>query len=511
MLSLAHFHLTLYSHFNKPPPSLLHVAPSPTVTAKAAATQRPPSYIGAPSSSYPLLNYIPNIFETFLISTILLTVFINALVQLLVRGRIDRVFSGLGLPNAQNDDETATGFFQSLPFEEDFGVLLLRVGTASLEATGLRGWGNEVAPINRPRVLPYKTGTARGVGPADAGTYGRVRMGRLAVGDVLQGSPRSASGLNVYQDFSGAQRRKPVPSTLEKRGLNNDVRTVDLGNAESPDGEGQNMGGPWKRWFGAVRLFLATVWGVMKGLVVFLLERARGRVRVRERAAARKGEIMLRSRRTPERQNGEEGEESESLVEEKRLAKEKEVYQRFLRGEEISDDEDEEDRGSLDLSEDDDDEDTEPFLEEDGEGEGRESEAVELFTDLLRNGSGVPSTPQASTSRTPGSGEMVLAHLMHGSGGASPGPLTRRRWTALMQHDEPMAGRRPGGRPDLNVFDSEQWEPVRGQSIFDSSLDRDAEERDKQKGLQHVCVICTTESREIICWPCRCVFLLLRF
>ena len=51
---------------------------------------------------YPLLNYIPNIFETLLLGTILLTVFLNSLVQLLVRGRVDRVLSGLGVgPGAQ--------------------------------------------------------------------------------------------------------------------------------------------------------------------------------------------------------------------------------------------------------------------------------------------------------------------------------------------------------------------------------------------------------------------------
>ncbi|KAF9032860.1 hypothetical protein BDZ89DRAFT_1232998 [Hymenopellis radicata] len=83
---------------------------------------------------YPLLNYIPNIFESVLILTTLLTAFLNGLTQLLLLGRISRP---LGL-NAGGD------------WEEDFGVLLLRVGTATLEATGLRGWGNEVAGVVAP-------------------------------------------------------------------------------------------------------------------------------------------------------------------------------------------------------------------------------------------------------------------------------------------------------------------------------------------------------------------------
>ena len=38
-------------------------------------------------------------FETILLSTILLTVALNAIVQLLVRGRIERPFIGLGIIN----------------------------------------------------------------------------------------------------------------------------------------------------------------------------------------------------------------------------------------------------------------------------------------------------------------------------------------------------------------------------------------------------------------------------
>jgi len=52
-------------------------------------------YMGA--TTYPLLNYIPNLFETILICTILLTVSLNVIVRLLVKGRVDRVFSGLGI------------------------------------------------------------------------------------------------------------------------------------------------------------------------------------------------------------------------------------------------------------------------------------------------------------------------------------------------------------------------------------------------------------------------------
>ncbi len=81
MLSLLHFHGTLFSHYRRS-----QLAPVPTPTQQSS-----------PHINYPLLNYIPNFFETLLICTILLTVFLNAFAQILVRGRVDRVLSGLGI------------------------------------------------------------------------------------------------------------------------------------------------------------------------------------------------------------------------------------------------------------------------------------------------------------------------------------------------------------------------------------------------------------------------------
>lgn len=86
LLSLLHFHGTLFSHYRRS--NLATVPPPPTPTSSS----RPSSHV-----NYPLLNYIPNFFETLLICTILLTLFLNAFAQLLVRGRIDRVLSQLGI------------------------------------------------------------------------------------------------------------------------------------------------------------------------------------------------------------------------------------------------------------------------------------------------------------------------------------------------------------------------------------------------------------------------------
>src|SRR5260221_9072418 len=87
MLSLTHFHTTIFFHFA-----------TPIATGLPASKTHRGSirYISA-GANYPLLNYVPNLFETVLLVTILLTVTVNSMAQLLVRGRIDHVLSGLGI------------------------------------------------------------------------------------------------------------------------------------------------------------------------------------------------------------------------------------------------------------------------------------------------------------------------------------------------------------------------------------------------------------------------------
>ena len=79
-------------------------------------------------SSYPLLNYLPSLLETLLLLVTLLTISLNALTQLLLEGQITRPLFG---------------HQRSLipKWDEDFGIVLLRLGTASLEATSVAGLG----------------------------------------------------------------------------------------------------------------------------------------------------------------------------------------------------------------------------------------------------------------------------------------------------------------------------------------------------------------------------------
>jgi len=452
---------------------------------------------------------------------------VNNLITCLFYSGLTIVFSVI----EEDDEANRPGFFQSLPFEEDFGVLLLRVGIASLEATGLRGWSNEVAPIQLPsrevRNRWNKKQAGRGVlgdpaGAQPSTTYGTVKMGRVGVGEVQHGwtttTSSSSHGSNtrstaiasssafslarmgrmtslgmdadveVYHDLTtSSRRRKRSAGPTQVRGLKNEVRTVDLGTSEST---GSGSGGSWRHWLREFRAFLAALWGVITGMVLFLLERARGRVRVRDQVA--KG-VHSTPDFDEKLTNGKD--DHGVSEEERRKRREREIYQRFLRGEDISDDEDDMDEPTS-SDEDEDSVDGEQDGEDEEEGG---AEAVRLFTDLLRSGHhGVSSSAPRSGHQN---GEMVLAHLMHGNIGPSPGPLTRRRWNALVRNDISY---------DQNELDDgdDAFLEVPGRMISDPygpgrDVDAEMEMERRRHGANTLCVICTTEARDIICWPCR--------
>jgi hypothetical protein len=336
-----------------------------------------------------------------------------------------RIFSGLGVGSGVNwqgklpcsflhssanciafvdgDETTSPGFFEQLPYEEDFGTLLLRIGTASLEATGLRGWNNEVAPIPLP-VKSRNRNCARG----KSQTYGVVRMGRIDVAEVQYGSgaygtastsrvASSSISFNPYEDLSILRRRRTKSSETQQRqqrGLFNEVRTIDLGvtnTAEPP----WTISGWWRHIKQSWPFFIA-LWDVLTGLVFLLWDKARSRGRSHHQGdRAGKPSTMIRTSAEGHRRE----EDDDSADDTQRMVREKEVYSRFLRGEEISDDEHDDDFNSLFEDEDsrrgfedDDDDDEEEEEEEEEEGENGQDEAVRLFSDLLRNGRGAPTT-----------------------------------------------------------------------------------------------------------------------
>ncbi|KAF9532760.1 hypothetical protein CPB83DRAFT_580491 [Crepidotus variabilis] len=556
ILSLIHFHTTILMHLSNLPSTSPQVSPTstiPTPTPSQSPASSPfekrlsqrqlPSYIGA-NASYPLLNYVPNVIETILLGTIILTIGLNAIAQLLVRGRVDRLFSGLGLGglSGEHDNNSLRGIIMNLPYEEDFIIVLLRAGIASLEATGLRGWANEVAPIRRVRI---KSRRRRQLIPASTGrrgseikedSYGRVSIGRLSVGDVAYGASSTASASSNMATISARNRRivaglavlppPPKITVTQRRGFANEVRHVDLGHSDSNGSSGRGpQASPWWRSLVTAWEFLAVLSGVLKGLCALLVDRVRRRA---ARAGVRRADQEDESEGVVEDVEMIDLEDERTLKEERKRDKEAELYQRFLRGEDISD-EDEEPYDEDKFSPDQDSEiPTDDEIEEsDGSPENRDAETLSLFSDLLRGGSksrfSSPALPDAYT-RTQSLGmssELVLAHFIHGQStsnvSVSPGPLTRRRWNALRASGDfvlqtsVQAPHHAGESATLAESDQYPFHPRRTPSIFevDTRLEEEQddtyEQRDAAIGLQHVCVICMLEAREIICWPCRCL------
>ncbi|KAG2019752.1 hypothetical protein CC2G_005162 [Coprinopsis cinerea AmutBmut pab1-1] len=479
-LSLIHFHGALWSYIRKSqqssnPPFSSSEDNNPRILA-----------------TYPILNYIPNLFETLLLITIFLTIVLNVVVQMVVRGRVERVFSGLGVSPIHNDDDTpgvapGTGsgiraFFRNLPYEEDFGVLLLRVGTASLEATGLRGWSNEVAPIASP--VRRRKRRHRGLHPPTPGQveYGSVRVGRVAAGTVQP-------GYKTVVKPSTSTRRKSKLRQQRLKGLRNEVRNVDLGLSNITPEARRSVRSFW-RWLKEFGRYAEAVWAAAKGLAAlswrWILYLARGR-RDRE-----KDDVLIRRRRrvrglmsdmdASNASYGSGDEDDETTSTEDSGERDKVVYERFLRGESISDDEDD---------------DAEFVLEDDeeGEGEGEESpaegdatptaeedperEAFGLFMDLMRGGMGAGS----SSSR---GGEVVLAHMVN----QNSSPLTRRRWEESQLVTSSWV--------DEDDDDEDDSMDAYGSGSGSGSV----KDEDSSRTL---CVVCTTDIRDIICWPCRCL------
>lgn len=84
--------------------------------------------------TYPPLNFIPCVLTTLLIFVSLTTCILNALTQILSQGTISQPLFGHN---------------QALPrWEDDFEIALLRLGTASLQATHIAGLSNQVAALN---------------------------------------------------------------------------------------------------------------------------------------------------------------------------------------------------------------------------------------------------------------------------------------------------------------------------------------------------------------------------
>ncbi|KAJ7645559.1 hypothetical protein DFH06DRAFT_1476805 [Mycena polygramma] len=433
VLSLLHFHGTLYSHYyarTTPPPLLPELQPtlkpvelpaSPIIPSHFPAPTPPPTNRVLPSSprvlysrptgpaTFPLLNYVPNAFETVLLLTIALTVTLNVFTQLILTGTVSRPLLGLGLSGSG----TSGAWMWAPPYDEDWGVVLLRIGTASLEATGLRGWGNEMPAVTaapRAEVLHPE--------------YGTARLGPSGVVHVSSGFGATGAGARRYR----------------RRGLTNEVRAVDVGAGAGARAFGADLIN--LRWIKEACRFVTVAWVVGKGLVsaVWLYVMSGGKV------WGGRGRVGVAPRAGPAQTELAEEEEVEDDQDEA-------VYGRFLRQEEISDD-DEDPAHDWDLGD-------SSGSEDRDEQELGDAETVGLYTDL------------GATTSAP----VLLAHMTHDG----DFPLTRRRYGSLVDASPPVP-EAPVLQPPLARAPTEPHDEARRN-----------------------CVICTCDPREIICWPCRCL------
>jgi hypothetical protein len=314
-------------------------------------------------SSYPLLNYVPCLFESTLLAVVFLALFLNAFTQIVTEGTVSRVLFG---------HQAAL-----LPqWDEDFSVALLRMGTASLEASSVLGLGNQVGGIAAVMPLPLNDGTVE-----------LSRSGVASFSPAVEGSIK-------HRRF--------------KKGFSNEIKTVKVTTT------GGNV---WvdMAWCRELARFGVSVVRCVRGLIMKSWNVLKRRSRPPPNFPPRR--IMVRSEAT-------EGKQNQDLDTEE-VEEEEELYERFIRGEPM--DEDDEDfeyypseperTGS-----------TSPTLSrsehgsEDEEEEDEEvprqdtNEAVSLFSDLS-------SAPSAMTSAS-----VLVAHMTHNSSL----PMTRQRFQHLM-------------------------------------------------------------------------------
>lgn len=361
-------------------------------------------------TSYPLTNFFSCVVESMLVCLIAFSALLNVTTQLLLEGAVTRPLFG-----------HADTLMPKM--DEDFGVALVRLGTASLEATSAAGMGNEVGGV-----------TSAGVS------------------ELASRPPEEDRGV-VEIDRSGVVSLSPAfdrkgHNRVRKRGFLNEITSVKAQGQRSDLWADTMVNAGWHK---AVVMFFVSVVKAVKRVVVGLFAALWAKVRPRTGTPGPAPAAPLRR----------------ELIEDDDDAEDMDAYRRFLRGESVSDDEDEfvpasdEFHPTHDAP---DEESDEPAADGD--------ETAELFADLSHG---------AATST--GAAPVLLAHMAS----TSTAPLTRRRYQSLASE----RGSRDGGIEDWGELARERREA--------KVPERPEEEDDSRRN----CVICTVEPRDIICWPCR--------
>lgn len=296
----------------------------------------------------------------------------------------------------------------SLPsWDEEYAVALVRLGTSSIEATSAAGLGNEVASVSSKSLQE-----------------GTVRLG-----------PAGVTTLELPKLTSTRKRKRTNPFAIEIKNVK----------AASTDGETW-ISITWMKEMGKLGVSL---WRFTKGVWIIM----------RRKASRRNTSSSASPTSAPGRRA--------ALV----LSKQGDLYQRFLAGEAISDQESEfdGDDNTSDTTEDTEDE----GLMDHGSVNSEEQDIEETGQLYSEHGSQRASTPLAP---------VLLAHLTTPSGT----PLTRRRYSSLLT--------RKDVEEDVGIAVSSRTTSRMNQV---GTSERDGE--------RAVCVICMSSERVVICWPCRCL------
>lgn len=316
-------------------------------------------------------------------------------------------------------------------WDEDFSIALLRVGTVSLEASCVLGLGHEVGGV--AAIIPI---------PLDQ--HGSVELNRFGVASVCP----AVEGFGRHRRF--------------KKGFSNEIKTV---RATS------NEGNLWLDmvWYRELARFGVGVVRCVRGFIMFSWSVLRWRSRspsFRSQSIVERGEVESEPNRA---QGTKESEE--------------ELYARFVRGDPMHDDDEDDEEFEYRRSEIERDGSASPTSSTSGDdgdeyGEGLQdaNETVSLFSDLSSSPSGVASA------------SILLAHMTDNS----PSPMTRRRFRHLVPA--------PSRSSDSLLSDWTDVAAANRRSISSGT-------RMPEDSVNEVrnCVICTVEPRQIICWPCRWV------
>ncbi|OCH92079.1 hypothetical protein OBBRIDRAFT_791595 [Obba rivulosa] len=389
----------------------------PTAICAALALGHFHAVIWKSTSSYPLSNVFPCIVESFLLGTILLTILLNLMTQLVLEGTISRPLFG----------HTRT----LMPkWDEDFGVALIRLGAASLEATSVAGLGNEVASVTSTNASDL------------------VRFGR----DLYHGSLELDGAGVVSMTLPEDPSRKRAQRRL---GFANEITNVKV-HALNVDTWMDSI--VYLRWYKELWNFVLSGWAALKRLIHALWTSLRGVCRPATVSPAENDPRIGSSDLT-----GDRDEEQSDIV-----------YERFLRGDTLSDDDEDfvpssgtgPAPGSPTSTSDD---------EVSDEETAESSEAIQLYADL--------STDTTASSSAP----LLLAHMVD----TSTSPLTRLRYRKLVHA--------PAGLQEVDDWQAFVQSRREAKSAAGTPDGWDEPRRN--------CVVCTVEPREIICWPCRCLAL----